>query len=318
MLPWIIGGALAAAGALLWYLLRKKKQDQPPPPSPQPQQQEEEEGEEQKSEDEAPSNDAGTRAGRERLRVEVRDARAIERIVQNIRFSVGRVIHKSVKVGEETRVSVTPTDQINVRPMQGVQEMPRVLSSAHALPDDAFYAKVATNELPVPEYLEQVDIVADVEEPSRNVVVTILDMSTSMQESNRMPWSIGLLKRIFQKAQAENAEVAFLPFGSSVGQWIIARTDEERAELINNLERHLYWMGGTNIPEALYTALQYVSDPSFTERKMVIVTDGEQTFDGTYIRNEMNKLEVELHTVCVGPPNNQLRHISNHFDHLSD
>lgn len=317
MLPWIIGGALAAAGALLWYLLRKKKQDQqPPPPQPQPK----DAGDEaEDTEDTTGNADAGTQTpGRERVRVQPRNAEAIERIVRKIKFSVGRVIHKSVKVGEETQVSITPTDQINIRPMRGVDEMPRVLSSAHALPDEAFYAKVATNGLPVPEFTEQVDIVADVEEPSRNVVVTVLDLSTSMQESNRLPWSLALLKRIYAKAQAEKAEVALLPFGSAPGQWIIARTDEERADLINNLERKIYWMGGTDIPTALYTAVEYLRDPSFTERKVVIVTDGEQQFDGGYIKARLQELDTELHTVCVGPANNQLRYISDHFDHLSD
>ncbi len=307
MLPLLITGAVAA-GALLWYFFgRKKKKDEPPPPPS-----ESSPGDEPAQ----PSEELEVHA--EEVSVREKNAEAVDRIVKRLQFAVGQVIHKSVKVGEETRPSIVPTDDLTIRPMNGIDEVGRVLSSAHALSDDLFYAGVAAKQLPVVEYTEQFDVTADVEEPSRKIVVILQDMSDSMKESHRMDWALTLDKRIIAKASAEKAEVAFLPFGPYPDRWLFARTDEERANLKANLESRLHFMGGTNIDLALAHGIEFVSDPSFTERKIVLVTDGTQAVSTSALLASLKAAGAELHTVCIGPQNPDLESISAHYDYLLD
>jgi uncharacterized protein with von Willebrand factor type A (vWA) domain len=302
MLPWLLGGLLLGGATALWYFLRKKKKP-----------------EEEKPEGASEGDDTPTPTPPPApIPVKHRTDEAIRKIVNRLQFATGQVIRKQVKVGEETRESIIPTDEVVIRPMRSEAELSRALTGAHAQEDDQFYGAVAARSVPITAYQEQVGLYEDIVEPTRNVVIIIQDVSPSMKEENRIHWAVALDQAIIGKAEDQKAEVHLLPFGSRTGEWLSAKTDEERHDLRINLGRRLHYIDGTAIGYALLEGIRFVSDPSFTERKIVLVTDGTTIFDAESVKVALDEIGAELHTVCTGPSNSQLQHISTHYDHLGD
>lgn len=305
MLPWLLGGLLLGGAAALWYFLRKKKK---------PEEQKPEMPESASEGDETPAPAPPPVP----IPVKHRTDEAIRRIVDRLQFATGQVIRKQVKMGEETRESIVPTDEVVIRPMRSEAELSRALTGAHAQDDDQFYGAVAARSVPITAYQEQVGLYEDIVEPTRNVVIIIQDVSPSMKVEERIVWAIALDQAIIGKAETQKAEVHLLPFGNSLGNWLSAKTDEERRDLKQNLGSRLFYIDGTDIGNALLEGIRFVSDPSFTERKIVLVTDGTTVFDAESVKVALDEIGAELHTVCTGPSNSQLEHISTHYDHLGD
>lgn len=245
-----------------------------------------------------------------------RTSLAMEQIARRIRFAVGSGIIKSTKVGENLVPSPIPTDEMAIRPIQDVSELPQALPQVLGMPDDMFFSQLAARELPVVEFQERVDVMADIEGVPRKALVLIVDTSGSMSEEERAEWASGLCEKAIRRADADNVEVALLPFVDHPKEWQRARTHEERMQLCANLRNILYPNGGTDIDAALNAGIEYLSDPTFTERKIMLVTDGGSNIDAPSMKAALKRIDAEMHSVCIGPDNPDLKSISAHYDWL--
>lgn len=300
MLTWILGGIAAAllAAALLWLFRPRKKPEEPEVPLdlPLPAQLQE-----------LPPESYVSR--RHEL---------IEKISSKVTFSQKPVKLKSVKVGERLEPTLFATGESEVRPIQNVGELPRVLPRSHGLPDDMFFGQVASGQLPVVEHLDRVDIVEDRYGVPRNVLVYLTDVSPSMEEFGRKHWSKFLCERLIDRAEREGAEFVLIPFCQFVCGTHHVRTKEEFAWLRQNLDRLLSIQGGTDIDGVLSAGMDVIEQEDFTGRKLMLVTDGTQGINVRSTVERLRELGIELHAVCIGQVNRDIRTIARHFDHFPD
>lgn len=113
--------------------------------------------------------------------------------------------------------------------------------------------------------------------------------------------------------------MSILLFDDQPREWHNAETPEECDALSADLPNFLYPQGATRVKAALDEGLHVLSGESFTERKMLLITDGDEIYvDVRYYRNVLAQQKTELHTVCLGPHNEDLQMISKFYDHLHD
>jgi uncharacterized protein with von Willebrand factor type A (vWA) domain len=243
---------------------------------------------------------------------------AIDQIAARISFSSAPVVIANEKVGERLQRSPMPTDEMEIRQFESMTDIPCVLPSAMALPDEVFYPSLAAGDLPVRQYLERVDVREDIMGPPRNVVVLLEDVSDSMKKKGRIQWAIRLGRKVIERAQAHEAEVAILPFNSSPKNWRHAKTPTERSRLTKDLAELYAVGGGTDIDAAMWQGINLLKDPSYSDRKLVLVTDGTQAIDAESLEAALKEYGIELHTVLIGPDNKAISSISTYYDLFPD
>jgi hypothetical protein len=302
MLTWLLGAAaVATASALLVLLLRKKKKIEIPIPKPQP-------------------SGAGDEKPKDLKTPVVRKNDEVKAIAGRIKFSTGPVVTAHVKVGDRLEAVDFPADHVDIRPMQSVtsDEMRRLLPSAVAMDEDVFFGRLATHDLPVIEHQARVDVFRDVVEEPRNILVVLQDVSGSMRDFNRIDWAATLGGHLIDRALVGKAEVALLPFANVIHDWIRAQTVDELTQLKKDLARYLRADGGTDIAAALSAGFMFVSDPTFTERKLILVTDGTESVDVQSVRATLKNLRAQLYVVCIGKENDSLKAAADEYHLLRD
>jgi hypothetical protein len=337
MLPWILGGLAAAGIAYLIARYLHRKED-PPFELPDPDR-------EQKRREAREAEDAARRARREREAAEaqaaVREAERrkaqairnrdelINKIVRSVTFASQFRRLGSKVTGEELVPSLVPADDINIRPMQGFGELPRTLSRTQALPEEVFYGQAAANQLPVMEHIERVELREDVWGPTNNVLLVLQDVSPSMwfddaTGNHHIDWAVRLNERIIDKCIKENASYVVVPFGGVPTTPTAAKTAAECAEIKRRLPDILEQISDTHILNALNAGIEYVQAHGFDEARMLLVTDGDPSnakcfaFDADEVAEQLKKLNIHLHTVCIGGDHPKLRRISEGYDLLHD
>ncbi|MBI3572039.1 VWA domain-containing protein [Candidatus Kaiserbacteria bacterium] len=306
----LFGLAALAAAALAYLLSRGKPKDETPKAEPK-------DDEIPDAGEEEPGHAAGSEPPREQPRYQARTAAAIEKIADRIVFAAGVGVFKDMKVGEMLVPSPIPSDEIGIRPIREIAEIPQTLPDALAVDDDRFYAALAAHRLPVIEYQERVDVREDITGQPRKILVLIVDVSGSMGEDGRIEWAIGLCHAAIKRAIAANAEIALLPFTGRPGTWRHAVGKDECLLLSNRLTQFLTPDGGTSIRLALDEGIRFLAEETFTDRQILLITDGDDNVDAEGTRNALSSIGAVLHTVCIGPGNPDLQQASAHYDLLA-
>jgi len=243
---------------------------------------------------------------------------ALEDLVRATTFTSRQMIVGEKIVGIEEVPSQIPADDIMIRPMNGMGELPRVLPKAQMLPDDMFYAQAAAGQLPVTEHIEHVSLTEPVWGKSRKVLIVVQDISMSMQEHNRIRWAIRLNERLIDRCSKEDAAYVLLPFSGAPESPRTARNEPERGELRRGLTRVLGLSPtGTNIDAALAAALSHLEEQEYDEIRILLVTDGTEGVSGLTVER-LKKSGAFLHTVVINPQHDMLQSISNRYDELRD
>ncbi|NUM25820.1 MAG: VWA domain-containing protein [Candidatus Buchananbacteria bacterium] len=294
------GGLLAGAAYIAWQLMKHLRQsfrsdDQGPQPPA-------ESGDE-------PGNGADKQAAESREAVRPQDPnKLIERIVSEIEFSHGGKTHVELQPSE------IPADDINVRPMMGFSEIPRILRSEHALEDETFFAKAATGQLSVVEHLAE----TVVEEPAGKAVIEVLDCSGSMKEYNRSRWARRLSERLVGKCIDHDADYALITFSDQADCPHQASGRAKLEELQRALGSIVYHNGGTHIDLAFRACFELLKELGLDDIKILLVTDGTEGFDVEWVVSSLAKLGAKLHTVVLGQQRPDLRAVSWRYHEILD
>lgn len=314
MLPFILGGALLIGGgiAALRMLRGIPRPGSGPPGSGNPQ----------------PGSQSGLNPGKGKGENPVRHKPAsgpdqlIERIVTGVKFATKTAIVDQEVVGTEVVSSMVPADDIGIRPMSSPSELPRVLLGQQALPDDMYYGLMARNQLQVTEHIAHRDLTKPVFGPARNVLLSLSDISTSMQTmdaagNSKAGWSIRLNQRLAQRCQEEEAEFILCPFNHGIFATHRGKGREELDRLRFNVPSILGLQGGTSIQQALTDAISLLKDEGFTEARILLITDGEDNIDALALKAMLDEAHISLHTVVLFNHREDLRSISDRYDELS-
>lgn len=215
---------------------------------------------------------------------------------QDIRFDLA--IERSL------RVVPYPSANMDYVQITDASQLPLVSLDQMILDDDLFYRKFATRDLMCPEYY-------DVVEKFKRLYI-LLDISESMFELGaRMPdghmrdtWARGVVASLLVDAINGQAEYLFRPFSNTVHDLKSATIPEEAEKLlslvVNNPERG----SGTNIGNAVRTAVENVRKRQTQESRMnhiLLITDGDDQAGLT--REHLIKAlgeDIKLHVVLIG------------------
>ncbi len=242
----------------------------------------------------------------------------IQKVVDGVVFTTKQMVIGEKKVGTERVESEIPADDIEVRKMRGLSELPKVLPRSHALSDDMFYGMAATNKLPVIQHIEKRDLTEPEYGKARNVLLVLQDISGSMKKDDRLPWSIRLNQKLIDKCIEQGAEYVLIPFESYPYDPVRASSKEELEELKMKLNRVIYDSeGGTSFDEVLLAAVGFLEREQFAEKRIILVTDGEDSISDEVV-NRLKESGANLHSIVIAGENSDLRHISDKYDVLME
>lgn len=310
--------ALLAAGGLslltlLWYLLRHKLQDedtrQLPPHEADPPPDEPNQSARQAQPPPPPPPCRPT------------EAEIISEIASHVAFSRRRVVvgHKTVGrrvVGHIAEESPYPADDIMIRPIGDLGEIPQMLPSERISDHTTQVVRSVTGQALVMANIERRPVTEPIIEPifreGKQVLYLLLDVSGSMVGQQyggdwKMPLWRGVSIFLIRRAQKEHAAFLLRTFADDVSELEMAET-EAAAKRVENLIRQQGDRGGTNIGLALRTAIADIRREAYDQAELMILTDGEDDkFDASSVRQELDAANIKLHAVLLGTQNEALR-----------
>lgn len=249
---------------------------------------------------------------------EVREGlRVLQNFIEQIHFSNVRSFVKSVKVGEKEVETKEITDNINIRPIQSISEVSKILPNQYAFDDDLFYGKLVSNGLLSKHYITGEDIIESKIEKMKKKVVSLADFSGSMHGCIRIIYCIELLKRIAKKTSSNSAELTVFPFHSSVQESLIINNYDSRTE--NEINRLSRYSGGTDLSVAIAAGLEvFENSHDYQDAQLIVITDGTEGVNSQEILKKIKLLNVKLLTICIGVNHEQLRNISHKYYFIED
>jgi len=242
----------------------------------------------------------------------------IQKVVDGVVFTTKQMVIGEKKVGTKRVESEIPADDIEVRKMRGLSELPKVLPGSHALPDDIFYGMAATNKLPVVQHIETRDLTEPEYGKAHNVLLVLQDISGSMEENDRLSWSIRLNQKLIDKCIEQEAEYVLIPFSNYPYDTVRASTREELEGLKRRVDEIIYDSGGgTSFDNVLLAVVDILERERFAEKRIILVTDGEDSISDDVV-NRLKKSGANLHSIVIAGENSYLRSISDKYDVLRE
>jgi hypothetical protein len=226
--------------------------------------------------------EAAEAKARQQAEAEARLNAVITEVVSHVAFTAKRVQVGMMKTGEraigvvEAEVPYT-SDDTDVRPIQSMSEIPRLMHAELGQPSELMLVRLATGEALVQSNIERTPVYEDVHEPvweeRRRVLYNLRDRSGSMHAAP-----------------------------------VRVVTDKEADGLIHFLMHHSP-DGGTNIPRAISAAISDLACESYDQADIVIVTDGEDQagLEPAKIRKQLKDAKIRLHAILLGADNKALR-----------
>lgn len=252
------------------------------------------------------------RARLERLR-EQNLADTIRRIGSQVEFAARRVKVGVRKISERAvgihREEVPfPAQDVDIRPLKDMGELPLAIPGETALDDDLFYARAASGELQVAVNVEVRPVFEeafeDVWEERQRTLVVILDVSPSVFPKHN-PWMRpvwrGLTISMIDKAEQAEAVVYLHEFDEGDRGWYTATAKAGYTRLRNHVAE-IAAGRGTNIGHAIIRAIEHLGKETFDQAQIMLVTDGEDHggVNPQEIRGRLDAARVKLHVVLLG------------------
>lgn len=234
------------------------------------------------------------------------------------------LIERNVKIDYEKRLvtrrwkepTEIPSDDIGVRLIEHLTELPRVLPPHLLLADidpDLFVYQAISGNLPVfenqkpaivmeekSETVEELEEVIKVGSSMRQKVYTLLDVSISMGDHNKLIFAKAIVMAYLAKAYEEQAQLYFRAFAETTGGGIDCISENQFPALAQYvLSISVY--SGTDIATALTTALADIKrldrlqrDDESATTEILLITDG-----GSQTPIPRMPLNVTLHTLHI-------------------
>lgn len=237
----------------------------------------------------------------------------ITKVVRGVKFSTARC-KTSIMMGDRLVEVPYPADEVGVRQIASMSELPRITPREHAMPDDLFYGRLALGETMVRQDLERRDATRE--------LLVVQDCSGSMKWGNRggynrIRWALRLNQELIKRCIREGASYLLLPYASSPEEPIEASGEEELQAALERLPTVLVPDGGTATDEAVNAALDRVGQKEGEAvRRMVLVTDGDDSNISSSTASRLREMGVHLHAVMIGEDNFSIRRAADRYDLL--
>lgn len=243
----------------------------------------------------------------------------IQNVTNQIQFSEKRA-YLSRKIGEKTIPSKIPTDEIEIRNMQNISELPKALSGDLGADDDLFYAKIATNNILITQPIERIDVIEEKNVLRQKILRLVVDVSGSTK-GERNAWNRILCKLLLHKANKFNAEYSLTTFDSVPQKHDSGSSRNEMQKLQSFIDSSVVVLGGTNINAALKYEIDLIKkDNEETgvkqDTQIVLVTDGTEGINEDFVSKALKQEQVILHSVLLGNEHQQLKNVSNKYHHV--
>ena len=213
-------------------------------------------------------------------------------------------IHFNLATEKKKQVLLYPTATMDIAPVDDAAHLPQISPDQMMLDEDAFYSRFVMRELIRPEYF-------GVTTTGKRLYI-LLDISPSMFDNDaRMPdgqlrdtWSRGVVASLLVDAIKGEAEYLFQKFHDQVRDRLSAVTPQEAEQLLSHIVETAEIGGGTNIGNAVRTAVAHIRACQEQETRMnhiLLITDGEDF--GGLTRDQLVKSlgdDIELHVVLIG------------------
>ncbi len=245
----------------------------------------------------------------------------ILKIAGQIKF-YERVVNVTEKIGEEKRYTKIPSGDIEIVPLNNLNDLPKALMSDLGAEDDIFYSKIANNQILMQQPIEYVGVYQDKQYRLRKTLRWLQDVSGSTK-ADRITWSKIMSLILLKKAEHANAEAFLTTFNGDVCSTIHASPEETGSylEAKEFIQREFYDRGGTDIDTALSFEFDRIEDENKENKteqntQIVLVTDGTQDVSQSQIAHKLAELKVTLHTVVLGTVNQGLQNVSHKYHYL--
>lgn len=341
--PWIAGAAGTLSGMLVAaWLMRDVPIDEPipPPQSPDPaevakqqaaNEQRKREIEERKHQEQAEHDRqrAEARAAEERQQQEkaTRLSILIQALANAVPFT-SKVVQVGMKktgeraVGVHINESPFPADDRDVRPMRDVSELPQMQLAELLGDEDVLLARICEGTALVNVDIQHTPIMEPIHEPvyeeRRLLRYLLLDASGSMMEAYgtwKPPIWRNLVPLCLEIAFREEVATWLREFDTTTGPLHQTSTQEE-VKTLQEYIRNRQTSGGTQIGQAILTAIADLATQKFDQVDMTIITDGEDEgslADAAEIRAALEGANIRLHAVLLGVKNEALRAIADSY-----
>lgn len=246
----------------------------------------------------------------------------IETLTMNIKFTGRKVLVGRRKTGEkfmgvfEEEVPY-PCDEIRVRQIMGFHERHLLLPSELAYPPQIVNSRIASGEALVMVHIKQTPDLRELYEPVYETEIKtlylLIDVSPSMWDDlpDRKEWRVplwrGLAMRLIERALASGAPCVVREFSTGCRErQVIMETAAAR------LYRKRLWNmpkgNGTDISDAIQTAIRDLQYVEYSTADIMIITDGEdKALSASKIRPLLEAANIKLHAIMLGVENNALR-----------
>lgn len=234
-------------------------------------------------------------------------------------FDKIKVLDLCVKVGLVMRFhrkgkenwSRYPDDGIDIRNIESFHEVQQITPGNMALPSDIFYQRLAKKELQVKGFTTKKE--------HKQVLYMLIDSSGSMNssvgKSNLKAFQMACAVAIayLRKMTIHGDMTAVRFFDTGTTELMTAFNTKEAGQLIKKILEGNFNGGGTDIPQAIYTAIRDISQQESTDKRIkdadiLIISDGEDEINVNEVKEKLGK--TKLHTAILGGSNSGLKQCS--------
>jgi len=233
-------------------------------------------------------------------------ARSIDDDMRNVLSFASRTNAQTDSIelepSDELRPTAYPSDEFSVGPMVSDADVDAIVPEDLALTDDVFYPLFGEDELQVTRHFERLQ--------KRRRVYILLDISGSMEghmqsgRGTRIQWAAGVALKLMLKARAGQAEYLLRFFGDTAHERQQVSTPEEAQVMIDTLIRLRDWNEGTDIEDALRTAVDDITsaDDEIETSDILLISDGEASLDQAWLHDTFGE-DIRLHVAMIGLDN---------------
>lgn len=229
-------------------------------------------------------------------------------------------------IGEVVEERPFPVDEIEIRPIRSMAELPRLIASERTADSMLRLIRAVSGQALVEEYRERVSVMEPIREPVyedvKKILYLLLDCSLSMFDRT---WSVpvwkGIALALLRRARKEGAVFHGRPFGSAPGPLQTANSPETETAVVQFIQGAPK-IGGTDIGAALHAAMADFAKPEFAcdMADIVMVTDGEDGggMDPHQMRAQLTQSRIRLHAVLFGAQNAALRNCADVYQEIPE
>jgi|GEM_PF-5883553 len=163
-----------------------------------------------------------------------------------------------------------------------------------ALPDELFYTKLARGGF----------LAREKRLPERGVMIVLLDKSGSMS-GQKMGWAKAVALALAIKAKREGLHYMLIPFDTETYDSIPLKNTQHLKSILK-----IKAGGGTDITDAIATAVELAERKHYNKANIVVITDGIDDVETKELLPKLKRINASLKAIYIQGSNKQLEELA--------